>query len=629
MAEWTLVLPNNTTLGLTENNGLAVVGISGAGMPPIENIYTPYGLGDGALWQRAAVQPRLVTVLIDAVGTSWVGLHNLRAKLIEAVNPHEATPITLQYSAGGSKPTLYLDCYYDSGLEGGVTEGFMEKGMALRLLAVDPYWHVDTETTGDLAHIQTVTDVSGIVKRDTDGTITNLDTGVHDIAGGGANMSVRALAMLGTDIEAYGVFDQAGTVPVDVTGIAEWSGAAWSDPAPPWDTLWNYTGDGQMWGPAIEALGAVYAAGMYTTVAGFGFVVWKYDGTTWTAYETEDARPTALAFSPSGVIWAVLEDLSSNLVDIRYYDVPTLAWVSVSTPAAAASFTGTALAFSQNGMLYLGGTFTAVDGVTAKNVAMYNPATDTWSALDVGLNNSVYALIVDPSGLVYAGGIFTANGDASTAMERMAQWNGVQWQAMGDGLSDDVRALAIDSVGLLAVGDFTASGTRDLPSQSAYWHDNLWLDSGMGYASAHMDDGIWALYSASSVTYAGGFFTGTWVGAGTTSVTNAGTARAYPVITLTGPGALYYVINWTTNQWLYFDLTLLQGEILTIDLRPGIKTITSSFRGNCLPFLVSGNLIDWHLAPGANDIGVWIDDATADADISFLPRYWSSDGKST
>jgi hypothetical protein len=30
--------------------------------------------------------PRLVTVLIDAVGTSWVGLHNLRAKLVRVRN---------------------------------------------------------------------------------------------------------------------------------------------------------------------------------------------------------------------------------------------------------------------------------------------------------------------------------------------------------------------------------------------------------------------------------------------------------------------------------------------------------------------------------------------------------------
>jgi len=127
----------------------------------------------------------------------------------------------------------------------------------------------------------------------------------------------------------------------------------------------------------------------------------------------------------------------------------------------------------------------------------------------------------------------------------------------------------------------------------------------------------------------GGSFSGTWSAAGLTSVTNAGTARAYPVITLAGPGALYYIINWTTDQWLYFDLTLLEGEILTIDLRPGIKTITSSFRGNCLPFLVSGNLIDWYLAPGANDIGVWIDDASAAATYQFTARYWSSDGNST
>ena len=213
-------------------------------------------------------------------------------------------------------------------------------------------------------------------------------------------------------------------------------------------------------------------------------------------------------------------------------------------------------------------------------------------------------------------------------MAKVARWNGVIWSALGDGLDAAVYALSVDTdTGeLIAAGDFDASGSRSLPSQVAYWRDNRWLDAGTGYASATMS--VYVINEDDDM-YLGGTFTGTWTAAGTTSVTNDGTARAYPVITLTGPGALYYVINWTTDQRLYFDLTLLDGESLTIDLRPGIKTITSSFRGNCLPFLVSGNLIDWHLDPGANDIGVWIDNASATASISFTARYWSADGAST
>lgn len=608
MANWTLVLPNNTTLGLTENNDLAVVGISGAGMPPIENIYTSYGLGDGALYQRASVQPRLVTVLIDAVGTSWVGLHNLRAKLIEAVNPHEATPITLKYSAGGSKPDLYLDCYYDSGLEGGVTEGFMEKGMALRLLATDPYWYEDTETTGDLAHIQTVTDVSGVVWREADGTINNMDEGV----GAAGARSVTAITELDDAIQVYGGFAQVGSTPLAVLSGGEWDGADWADLAAPWATLADYVSGGTFTTQATQGPGYIYVSGLYEGSGATVYGVWSYDGTTWSWIETADYA-YAIAVAPDGVLYAYFD------ATLYYYDTGTSAWVSVGAGTGLVY----ALAFAGDGTIYAGGTLTVIGGVAVSKVAKYTGG--SWVALGDGLDDTVQALAIGPEGTVYAGGDFDNSG--SVPMAKVAKWNGVSWGALGDGFDGLVWGLHINDDGeLIAAGIFDSTGSKSLPSQVATWHDNMWLDMGSGYASDAMTGGVYVAYEGTDGLYLGGQFYGTWTAAGTTSVTNAGTARAYPVITLAGPGALYYIINWTTDQRLYFDLTLLEGETLTIDLRPGIKTITSNFRGNCLPFLVSGNLIDWYLAPGTNDIGVWIDDATADADISFEPRYWSADG---
>ena len=65
------------------------------------------------------------------------------------------------------------------------------------------------------------------------------------------------------------------------------------------------------------------------------------------------------------------------------------------------------------------------------------------------------------------------------------------------------------------------------------------------------------------------------------------------------------------------------------DRTPGVKTVTSDFRGNMISSIVSGNLIDFYLAPGVNYVGAWIDDASAAGTYQFTARYWSSDGKST
>jgi hypothetical protein len=96
------------------------------------------------------------------------------------------------------------------------------------------------------------------------------------------------------------------------------------------------------------------------------------------------------------------------------------------------------------------------------------------------------------------------------------------------------------------------------------------------------------------------------------------------VITITGPGRLLYLINYTTNQVIYFDITLLASETLTIDLAPGVKTVTSTFRGNLISGVLAGSLTNWYLQPGANYIGCYVDNAAASAVYGYSPRYWGA-----
>ena len=193
-----------------------------------------------------------------------------------------------------------------------------------------------------------------------------------------------------------------------------------------------------------------------------------------------------------------------------------------------------------------------------------------------------------------------------------------------------MHTLWVDDDGVLyAGGAFTASGAGEpILSGAAKYDAGRWIDAGEGQLNTGTPT-VYAISGNDDYLFIGGAIDGEWIAPQTTTITNSGTARAYPTIVITGPGQLHYVRNNTTGQELRFNLPLFADETLTIDFSPGVKTVTSNFRGNMLSAITSGNLIDWWLAPGANSVTCWVADSTATATYQFTARYWSSDGAST
>ncbi|MEZ5300086.1 MAG: hypothetical protein R3F11_05380 [Verrucomicrobiales bacterium] len=111
--------------------------------------------------------------------------------------------------------------------------------------------------------------------------------------------------------------------------------------------------------------------------------------------------------------------------------------------------------------VYLGGfLFDSPSNVGLRFVRRFNLNTERWEQVGPGLNDTVRAFAVDSTGRLYAGGSFTATGDGGTAMANVAAWNGTSWQAVQGGVNGDVRALDVDSMDRLAVGgQFTAAGS--------------------------------------------------------------------------------------------------------------------------------------------------------------------------
>ena len=107
------------------------------------------------------------------------------------------------------------------------------------------------------------------------------------------------------------------------------------------------------------------------------------------------------------------------------------------------------------------------------------------------------------------------------------------------------------------------------------------------------------------------------------TVTNHGTAEAFPVIYIYGPGRLRWIENQTTHKTIYIDLTILDNEEVYIDF--GKKTIRSMVRGDLTYSILPGSdFADFSLAPGDNTLAVLMtDDVDSLMYIYYQPTHWS------
>lgn len=157
------------------------------------------------------------------------------------------------------------------------------------------------------------------------------------------------------------------------------------------------------------------------------------------------------------------------------------------------------------GALYLGGQFTVADTIPARNIAVWEPSSDRWSALGAGLEGEVSAIAVAPNGDVYAGGEFLTSG--SDTVRRIARWDGQRWNPMLGGVDATVRAIAINGDNVYVAGDFDTVDGRPM-NHVARWdtRTNDWHPLGRGI-EGHFAPQITALAVVGRHLFVAGYFT--------------------------------------------------------------------------------------------------------------------------
>lgn len=253
------------------------------------------------------------------------------------------------------------------------------------------------------------------------------------------------------------------------------------------------------------------------------------------------------------------------------------------------------------GNIYIGGSFSQINGESVNRIAKYNLNTGLWSSLDTGVSSTIYALIIDSNNDVIVGGQFTTAG--GNAANRIAKWSHVTqtWSTYGSGFNNTVYDIAIDSQGTLYVTGRFTTGDGNIVNGVAYWDGTTWQSLGTGLSNTFTATGNTLgidsqdnIYVAGSFNMAGGVATnnvakwdGTvWssLGAGLSSSANKIIFSSTDIMYITGgftsagSSGAEYIAQWDGSNWASVGNSLSgTGENLFLDKTEENLFVVGSF----------------------------------------------------
>jgi hypothetical protein len=377
---------------------------------------------------------------------------------------------------------------------------------------------------------------------------------------------------------------------------------------------------------AFDAAGTLYAGGYFSDAA-YPYLA-KWDGSSWApvGLAADGTGPVfALAFDGGGRLYVggFFDDWGgdTNADNIVYWD--GAAWQGADAGVDDPVYAIAAVPGSTSQVL-VGGDFLNAGGTPAQRLALYDAVWDSWLPLvsaSYGNNfdGEVLAIAFDATNTPIVGGDFNTALTRYIAIRLSVYTDAWIWEGLNGGsggVNDMVGAIARDPTNnrMIVGGKFTTAGGRALADRVAQWTGTEWLPLDIDLPGS---DAVTAIATHPDGRLALGSLTSGTATSSTTdaTITNSGSVPAAPILTAVGPGSVESIVNWTSGKALYFDLTLQDGETLTIDLTPGSVSVTSSVRGNLGGSVLSGSdLASWRLLPGANTI-------IAKADVAITMRW--------
>lgn len=594
---------------LEDDYGLKIAGFSGTGTAPLELFSDSYSQLPGGELNAIKTNSRVFTLTGLISEPTEAEFYQVKQTLeslfdAEAYPEDENGPQPIRLRFTGAAVHKEIAVHYEGGLEANITadDPCAWERVAVRFLADDPYWYeigesaalLDTEDSATFrtvaARLRSTGQWSPLGPPNAAGTYTAVyafaedDTYIY-IGGDFLNFDNIAAADY---IVRYNKATGAYSAMAALNGIVR--------------------------AIALAPNGDVVVAGEFTNASGVAaadyIAVWAVGASAFTALGTPVAGVAAiirvhdLLFDPTGTLWIVGE--FDNWANIANADnIVTWTGSAYAAPAAGANGLIEALTY-YGGKVYIAGNISSIGGVAVDTVAAWDISAGAYEAVGDGSINGAPHDIEILNGLPVVG-------TSSTPYAWIL--NGQTWVALGgSGTNGVVHSLEVgpDSATYLS-GAFSQAGDVTLADRIAKFN---------GYSFGHLDIdlpgspiayAIMASQKADSVVpqkydlWVGFNTTGTGTFAGLETVTNGGTAPAFPKIIFSRSGGTSAIIetlkNERTGLELLFNYSLLDGETLTVDLTPAKKSISSNFFGGRQDaVLANSDFGDWSLLTGSNSV---------------------------
>jgi hypothetical protein len=606
--------------------GFFLTALIGLGLAPPQNVATEYAQIDGGYDDYTRKPTRQFTIQgnFESAG-DYLRLRQQRGGLSRLLDrdlvAQDQRLVLLREVVDECDQVVSSTCRLLGKYQGGLDGNTDNQLASVAPITFTQYLGVvlaDGEVGASLNVSLSVSNANAIVQRNASGVWSALGTGM---SGGGAAVYVIARGLDGT-IYAGGDFTDAGGSGADY--IAAWNGSAWS-------TLGGATAiNGLVRAMSIGPDGSLYAGGAFTNAGGVAAAdgIARWNGSAWTALGTGVAAGGvvwALTFGPDGTLYAggdfTLMGGVANTARIAKWNGS--AWSALGTGAAA----GEVMTIAVYGTtVYAGGDFTNMGGIAAADgIAQWNGS--VWAGLGTGIpSDNISTLALAANKQLYLGGAFPSINGQSIAY--LAQWNGSSYAGIGT-LNSQVFTISIENNGIVHIGGaFTVVNGITFPDSFARLTGNILTTENVDLPGTAL---VLALLATTDGSLYVGFNTaGTATAAATTTITNPGTARSYPTITINGPSSgtarIWSIVNVTTGRAIYLNLTLSLGEVATLVFTPDNLSFTSTFQGNVANAIMLGSsTADFFLQPGANSVAFFSASSTVVATLYYRPAFVSLD----
>jgi len=601
-----------------DNLNFIVSSSFGTGLPPIRNITNPLPLQFGSSYNNRQIDQRVWTLqgsIVAEGGESVADVHDKRHDLIKAImsyvtNINEQLPArAIRYTGGTTDKEI--SAYYDGALQDGIPIEWTETDIPLRFLSPDPLFYATSETTESLDPSDRISTIRG-----TAGKEAGIWSDLGNNSAAGAFTSINAIISDGTYIYFGGSF-------TSLNGDGNFDNIVRYNMSTDTFSALSTGLNGAVNALEIAANGDLIVGGGFTNAGGVGNAdrIARWDGTSWSAMGTgSPSDVNTIHTARNGNIYIGTSGTSiggvTNADYVAYWDGS--AWNAMADPTTgSASITSVdAISSDAQNNVYIGGNFTSFGNITdADYIVKWDGS--AYTAMNSGLDDDVNAMAFGADGLLYvAGGTILSS-------DRFVTWNGTSFAKVGnDTLDSDVNKIVVNGNLIYVFGSFTISSLSHLTG-GAIWNGSTWADidikpnSGGLSAIAFEGDDVFVGFDTASaqVNHSGG-----------DTINYSGTAPAYPYVEISrddsGDTVTRCIIkrlkNETTGAIIYMDYTLLDGETLTLELRPHeeIKATSSKFGNVNDAFLENSNQGQFFLNPdnssgsSENIINLFVDEQT-------------------